>query len=493
MCLNPITIVNPTKYLSPSHRERFLLTVKCGKCAECQKQLSDEWYFRSWHEFMNCVDSGGYVLFDTLTYDNAHLPHLSRFMDIPKHLDYPCFDFRDYQKFIDNLRIYLSRCGYDVFGHDGQPSKLRYFITSEYGTSDCGTHRPHYHILFFVAVPNLSPLVLSAAIGRIWHHGRTDGIPYKSSSYVTNKRVYRSANNNLMSVCRYVSKYVQKDCKFQREIDRRITSVMVSFADGDLDWIHSSEAKKIKASLVRQCSQFHKQSKGFGASVLSDIDLAELVSTGMLAMPDKFTVVKKIPLPMYYKRKLFYELVEVDGVRMWQLTDLGKEYVRKREVASCDLLEKRLNNHLANHLHSSVSVNTRQLAEYIMFEKGRLKRPLRDLVTVEEKLSMPIKQYSYCSASDFAHFGQKFVTFQWLGNRSHYVDFIPVGCEFVKLKDFIDLAVVDERANAAWIGFDHAIDLWYDEMKSDNDRKQSTYEYCQELHSRFKRDFELEL
>lgn len=94
MCLSPITIPNQTKYISLRHRDQFLMQVPCGHCAECQRTLSNQWYFRSYYEWIDVEKSGGYVLFDTLTYSNKYLPHLSDTWSFLSYSeDFPCFDF----------------------------------------------------------------------------------------------------------------------------------------------------------------------------------------------------------------------------------------------------------------------------------------------------------------------------------------------------------------------------------------------------------------
>ncbi len=54
----------------------------------------------------------------------------------------------------------------------------------------------------------------------------------------------------------------------------------------------------------------------------TDFNIEEVAKTGKMRMPDKKKVVKFIPIPMYYRRKLFYEQVmKDDGKLMWKLKD----------------------------------------------------------------------------------------------------------------------------------------------------------------------------
>ena len=79
MCYSPISIINPCKYVSVNHRDRFLIQVPCGKCAECQKSKSLEWNYRTYYEFIRTFEESpsNFVYFDTLTYDDEHLPNMS--------------------------------------------------------------------------------------------------------------------------------------------------------------------------------------------------------------------------------------------------------------------------------------------------------------------------------------------------------------------------------------------------------------------------------
>ena len=90
MCYKPITIINPSKYVDISRNDRFLLQVPCGQCAECQKSKSQEWNYRTYYEFLRTFEEyNGYCYFDTLTYDNEHLPRMNEVL--PELPAYPCF------------------------------------------------------------------------------------------------------------------------------------------------------------------------------------------------------------------------------------------------------------------------------------------------------------------------------------------------------------------------------------------------------------------
>ena len=129
-CLNPIRIPNQSRFLVNGNRDRLYLNVRCGKCANCQQTKASEWYFRAYHQFKHCVDNGGYVYFDTLTYAPEYVPTLRQFEEfsaLPSYMDYMCFSSRDIQLFNKRLRKRLSKLGYPK-------NCYSFFLSSEYGT-----------------------------------------------------------------------------------------------------------------------------------------------------------------------------------------------------------------------------------------------------------------------------------------------------------------------------------------------------------------------
>lgn len=351
MCLNPVNIINPRKNLSLYGGLPYKIEVPCGQCADCKKSMQSEWYFRCYYESKWTFDNDGYVLFDTLTYDNAHLPHVSDFCPELKGrvVDTSCFNVEHYRLFLVNLRRQLSYHGFDPAG------KIKYFLTSEYGVDDRFTHRPHYHILFFVTDKTLDPLVLSEYISKCWPFGRTDGIPFKTPKYVLDhvfsKCTYNSDQVHLQSVCNYVAKYVTKDSSFQKTIEVRLNRVFdIKYGK---DSVLTDRQKKERDRLRRCMNQFHRQSKGFGDKFFLYNDMNQVLSTGMISMPDKNKVVKHIPLPGYYSRKLFYDLVrDFEGHLRWEINELGIKFKLSHKLKSIELFKLRFDSwhyNMQNH------------------------------------------------------------------------------------------------------------------------------------------------
>lgn len=410
MCLSPIDIINPTKYVSLKYPDQYLLQVPCGQCAECQTNIGNQWHFRTWYECEDCLKQGGFVYFDTLTYAPKYLPMLSDTVNIPKCLDMSCFSSRDIRLFVVHLRQLLNR--------EYKGVEFRYFISSEFGSENY-THRPHYHCLFFV-FGDIDPLDFSRLISRVWFRGRTDGIDYKSRPYVLGKNVLRGVNalETKLRVCSYVTKYVQKSCLYSSEVASTVNKIV--------DWLcynyYPRTCKFTKRALSiairRKLNQFHRQSQSFGLSALNDLDLGQLFRDGCFFMPNINNVKIPIAIPTYFKRKLFYNLVEVDGAKSWQRTSLGWLYKQVREKTNIDRLARQFE---AVRIQFSLKFDSRDLAEYVFKRRGRI---CADNIESDIELRYNSTDfYSYNTYSDYEHFGKRGFSSDFLGNSSlGYVD-----------------------------------------------------------------------
>lgn len=299
----------------------LVMNVPCGKCAVCQKNKRLLWHFRTFHEVIACINSLGFVLYDTLTYADEHLPKLSHFLDLTDTgiKDFSCFNHKHFKDFLKRLR---RRLDYNYKG-----VTFKYFLTSEYGSDDRFTHRPHYHILFFVyknGVP-FSSRIMSKLVSECWSYGRTDGLPYKPVSYVLNNTFCKTPyidNKPYLRVCNYVSKYITKDSDFQDEINKRLKLIE--------DKVEDIAKQK---ELIRNIGMFHRQSHGYGLSYLENIkddELRFIYENGACRIIDDKKVKVTIPLPLYYKRKLYYTCVKVDGKYKWIPTPKGLYYIENR-------------------------------------------------------------------------------------------------------------------------------------------------------------------
>lgn len=425
MCLSPITIINPCKYVSLKYRERFLIQVPCGQCAQCMTNKSNEWYFRSYYHSLDTLSNGGYIVFDTLTYNNESLPHISDFVVVDNKLDYPCFNAKHIQLFNKRLRRYCDKFN----------SKYTFFVTSEYGTSEKHTHRPHYHILLYCD-GKVDKLIMSKFIADAWQYGRTDGICFKNNNYVLHNIFTADKFSESLRTCRYVSKYVQKSCKFQSEINHRINSIMFNVAkkmrpigcdEDDYSWLETISAKRYRMKLNRLMNQFHRQSVGFGSSFLGDADINELMRTNAVEMPDSIKVKLQIPLPAYYKRKLFYKVIRVDGNDTWIPTKLGYQYLKIREKVNVKRLVDRFV--AANHQYK-LDFDVHKLADYVVNVRGRIRAVLRceDIIDKINSASF----FNYVTMSDKEHLCALGLTTRFIGNNTigYCVDRLPASIRF---------------------------------------------------------------
>lgn len=498
-CFRPISILNPSKRFDTNGGHRFELTVPCGSCSECKKSQYNEWYFRAYYQARSTFDNGGYLLFDTLTYKPACLPHLSKYIDdIPRAFNYPCFSRRDIQLFFKRLRINLTRKGYDV--SDG----LKYFLSSEYGTDENHLHLPHYHIIFYVTA-NIPPIVLSRAISSSWSFGRTDGARYKGIGYVMQRRVFDSKSDTLsiQFVSRYVTKYVMKDSEFDKQINFRLTNLLKSKGYDE----KSFEGKKYIRDLRRYVAQFHIQSQGFGAQFVNYNSHVDLIERNVIRLPDSVSTVKFIPLPTYMKRKLFYQIVkDFRGLPKWVLTDFGQIWKCRRTFESIDLLSSHFSNWYSNLGNFVGDFDTQarnftmllldgrsfyDFAKYISLYKGVIKSdgyipsfdfwiPLISVDSFRNGVAKPL--FSYTNMYDRHHYGFPFLSDAYLGDSTNgYID-----DDF--LVDIIDKIDVWKKENLynedsfyEWRDFDKLWKFYCMSLVVHNTKKDSLFEYVERV------------
>lgn len=279
MCLRPIQIYNKSNKIS-YRGSALIYTIPCGQCEECKKLKSSEYILRSYIQYMDTVSKGGYAYFDTLTYNDENLP-----------IDYGIEHFRrrDVTLTLKRLRVNLERAGYAV------KDNLKYFVTSEYGGIN---HRPHFHCIFYITIPNLDPRVFWKFLNKSWIYGFID-----KEKGVIGRVVNSTAALN------YVAKYVQKDQEWQNVVDSKIY------------YLENFNAP------IKDYQPFHLQSQGYGANFLNFIPLEDIIKNGYIEIPDKQFIKKKYALPNYYKRKLFYyHDKDKDGKIHWHLNDRGLDY-----------------------------------------------------------------------------------------------------------------------------------------------------------------------
>lgn len=142
MCLHPFKIDNPNisrqqiafvgesaRFLDSSLTSRKAkISVPCGTCVECRNT-----YYNSILQRAIVESLTSYVYFVTLTYDDKHIPSIQ--MPNGKIIYYS--DYSHIQNLFKRLR------NSKILDRD-----FRYLVALEYGDK---RHRPHFHLLLFVA------------------------------------------------------------------------------------------------------------------------------------------------------------------------------------------------------------------------------------------------------------------------------------------------------------------------------------------------------
>lgn len=533
MCYFPYKIVNPSLKAYTDGHHQMLVNVGCGVCEECQSLRKSEYYFRSYYEWQDVLKSGGYVYMDVLTYSDRYVPHVSDVVPELKGSLVDChrFDRKSVQLFMKRLRSRLEFMGLDV------KSKLRYFMSSEYGEDENRTHRPHYHFIFYVRSSEIHPYVLSKAVSDSWSFGRTDGVVYRGEDYIRTHSVLGNAfgttigtDVNGRNVMFYVSKYVQKDQPFMKMVNNRIDVICKTLREQGRFADKSSEAD-FRNSIFNQCKPFHRSSQNFGASFLDYNDL-ELINDGKISIPDKDKGKRIIPLPMYMKRKIWYDFVrDEDGVRHWRLNDKGREHNRCYGYKIIENLSYRMQDwHQSLDAASSDYVDGvldgrswYDYASYIVLYAGRVKTNQQVVNEHNGIFSCPDfkSQYdlvynskdgpgflwSYCTSKARRHFGCNFLTNRFSGystdgfinhSKGYYEEDLNGETSFVdvtydlpvhdalSVRQFIANNCINDKSDPRFNGYDVLTDFYIQSLYDLHCKKQDSYLYNVQLSKRLK-------
>lgn len=473
-CLNPVLVPNQSRFINYNTRHPLLVMARCGKCASCQQNKSAEWSFRAFKHAEDCFCRGGYVLFDTLTYSDKYVPRLSNYSDfslLTPSEDYMCFSSEDLRLFHVNLRKRLRKLGFEK-------GVYSYFCATEYGTSEKHTHRPHYHLLFYVYEP-VPPLVFSELVAKAWKFGRTDGVPWKSRTYV-NSNIFRSLAVGSRRVVNYVTKYVQKSSAFERIIDKRIKIVLHRLAP-DMDWLNTDACRQKKRELYRVATQFHRQSIGFGASALADEPVRELFERGFFKMPNgNPSMFTRIPISNYYLRKVcYYKHTLDDGYQLWLVRPFAKELLELRSAS----LRRNLSHHLRQVSFNAGlnGVDFDSLSDYLLDWRGRL---LADDMPEKSPLGVLRSNiYMYGSIADKNHFNMRFLSLDYLGYKDHYR---PVSGRVFPVASVLDSELCNQASLPAFNGYDDFLAKIDAYNKPIDINKQAQFEHLQHLNDVWK-------
>lgn len=315
MCTSPLKIFNPKK--EPTYRDKMWLLVPCGKCQECRRRNQNDWFVRSFFEYLDCKSKRGTTLYVTLTYKNDFLPTFD---------NTPVFSRDDIQKFLKRLRKRVK----SYLGSDC----IRYFITSEYGGE---THRSHYHGFIYIYHPDLSFYQISELkhiITSAWsYHGGFVSFGRKGS-YAVRGVVENSAAFS------YVSKYVGKDISFPYE----------------------------NINIPKDVQPFHLQSQHLGEYMIKHYGLDDNSTFSFRMMVDGTFCLGSInsqftyAIPQYITKKVLYdykyerheELIAIGSAPYfikeksskieYFLNDFGLRVKKEKELHSLEFLHTEFNN-----------------------------------------------------------------------------------------------------------------------------------------------------
>ena len=391
MCKNPIRIKNNSKYISQGYGQPYYIWINCGHCNECLRAKQQEWNLRTFYEFINTIENHGTIYFDTLTYDDEHLPRIYKYVDTDKN--FPCFDYRDIREFIEKLRHQFYR---------KIETNIKYFITSEYGDI---RKRPHYHILLFINC-EIDPIELSKNVAKAWNKGRTDGKPYKSTNYVMTHNIITKIN---LDAIRYVAKYVTKSCSFMATINKRWDDLENYYKLMGKDKLY---IKKMKRRYYSATTPFHRQSQGYGIKAMEFFKIEDLIQGEPIFYKDDTQKINiNITLPTYYKRKLFQKQIIYNGKRIWINNDLGVMAKQQQHHQLIIKVYDRLNDYNFSKGNKYSNEQIMRTAKYIVDERGRTKGEDDYLPHHEEA-----QYYNYNTDKDLLYTGKKCISNEFAGN-----------------------------------------------------------------------------
>lgn len=397
MCKTPIVLRNPCKNFDDT-ADRLFISAPCNHCSECNNNKRFQWQVRVYYQYLECIEKGGFVIFMTMTYDDFHLP----LVKVDKKMIYKrdnegsietclvenngsikevsdivedsvvmsCFSKKDIQDFTKAVNTDVKRL-YPC-------TEFKYFVSSEYGDDKLyvsrrgikskGTHRPHYHGLFFFTgeIPfeeakrilsrhwkgelkrqplrdkNCRPLYDEH--GRIKTECKLLGTHRGLIDFTSRKGVITEKGRvDGVGAIGYVCKYVQKDLNN----DEILRKHLEHFAHGDFCF---GDAKP------RELLPFNMQSAGMGMYV---VDYTNFHSPGLIEQGKcKFPMYKQgskeieyqvIDLPLYVERKVFcYDQKETPN-RAYIYNEEGIKMLTNRAVAKRQNLVDKIEDLLRNY------------------------------------------------------------------------------------------------------------------------------------------------
>lgn len=407
-CTSPI-VINKRNYRNIQRYSFGNIVVGCGKCENCRRLKSLDFTIRAYYDYLWFTSDKynnfkGFAMFDTLTYDEVHVPKKKLF-----GIEFKCFSSNDIKNFKGKLEtsavkrlLDIRKLSHNPKNRSSVRSEIRkcfkVLIVSEYGSQ---THRPHYHILVFNKIREFTPKIIESLYMSAWTDkknrmlGGVEDIP-------SSRKVIEGIGKFI-----YVSGYVNKDTEFySEEVRNALNSLSI----------------KEKNPFIPH-NYFYR---GFGIHLFDYYTESDLLEKGVkIKLPDGKNGFKYYNLPKYNLDKLIRDIEKIEDedktVYLRVLNKRGAEFYRnvfrqkhiKLESDYNSLLEKAKNydytdNSQITSVHrqdyswysvlnrkmEEAGINCYQLASYQMLYRGRygainpdteLPRPLR-LDNVERRL-----------------------------------------------------------------------------------------------------------
>lgn len=270
--------------------------------------------FRADYEYTDTIKQGGNAFFLTLTFNDSCLNWYT-FSDGSK-----CSTWNNVllQKFTHRLHTYLSRKGFS----------FKYLITSERGKN--GTHRPHYHCVFFIAPLNGDTMptdeFLYSVFARFWSLDKNSrskcltGGRWVATQFPIGLLHVETIQRTQLEAIKYVCKYAFKD------------TGDVLFAHNEDDIVSSSSKVPFRKAVPR--SFF---SKNIGSSFWRDIDIDDLPAF-FASFYSRQSDGRVTSIPRYYVRKFLYTstVLYEDYVHDTSKTFDGENFVNRFPLVKVD-------------------------------------------------------------------------------------------------------------------------------------------------------------
>ena len=396
--LTSISIKNNSHFRLPGDAARFDLPLSTN--FDYRRQRQSAYYIRNYYEFKCCQDSGGFVTFYTFTFNDRALKKING----RNVLDNDAIHWllRD-----SGLRKAVRKFGFT----------FKYFISPEFGEGKGVRgygNNPHYHgVFYFYPISHskghvnnfIRANLVTKIFRRFWQGNEYPGSRSNDPRFFTYGKLDISKEHGALvkdfKAIQYTSKYVVKDATSLKLIDHiknyYITNYIpryLRYLDRLLDYkytrrfldelnvvVHQDAqfSDSIVDSLLKNNLQFCKKfnefvyilwstkffplvshsyfpkvftSKGFGLSAI------DYVSTDYtVKVPDSKRGWYQAKLPLYLKRKIFYDVVKSPetGSPCYRLNNVGIAYMYKNLPAVVNAASLKSSNAIQRFEHFNIS------------------------------------------------------------------------------------------------------------------------------------------